>query len=125
KTVPRDGIAARASDVRRARGHVIIPGMRETAPCRAGIAARRHDIGARSMHAMKSKADIDATVARLAERLRELCTQLPPAQVLEAFSREAAPLTEQVPAEHEAYVEERIHSLLSDAGLIPDDSPGG
>ena len=75
--------------------------------------------------AMKTKADIDRELAHLQERLAELCDRLPPARVIEAFSGETAPLTDQVPAEHEAYVEERIHRMLTEAGLIQDDSPGG
>ena len=74
---------------------------------------------------MKDKADIDAALARLAARLDALCRQLPREQVLEAFSNETGPVTGQVPPEHEAYVESRIHALLADAGLIQDDSPGG
>ena len=74
---------------------------------------------------MKSKADIDAALERLAARLEELRARLPQGQVLEAFSNETGPVTEQVPPEHEAYVESRIHALLADAGLIQDDSPGG
>lgn len=77
------------------------------------------------MRAMKTKRDIDTELARLADRLQALCSQLTPEQVLETFPAEARPLTEQVPAEHEAYVEDRIHRMLADAGLIADDSPTG
>lgn len=78
-----------------------------------------------SMRAMKDKADIDAALARLATRLDELRSELPQDQVLKAFSDETAPVTEHVPPEHEAYVEDRIHAMLAEAGLIQDDSPGG
>lgn len=74
---------------------------------------------------MKTQAEIDRALLRLAERLQALCRELPPTQVLEAFSAEARPLTEQVPAEHEAWVEDRIHRMLGDAGLLPDDAAGG
>ncbi len=74
---------------------------------------------------MKDKADIDAALARLAQRLAELCERLPQDRVLEAFSRETASVTGQVPPEHEAYVEECVHRMLAGAGLIQDDSPGG
>lgn len=74
---------------------------------------------------MKTKAEIDAALSRLSARLRALCSELPPGQVLEAFSREARPLTEQVTPEFEAYVEERVHAMLAEAGLIPDDAASG
>jgi len=74
---------------------------------------------------MKTRADIDTDLARLSARLQELCGELPSEQVLEAFSREARPLTEQVAPEHEAYVEDRVHAMLAEAGLIQDDAAGG
>ena len=74
---------------------------------------------------MKTKAEIDAALSRLSARMQALCSELPPGQVLEAFSREARPLTEQVTPEFEAYVEERVHAMLAEAGLIPDDAASG
>ncbi|MGY1410985.1 MULTISPECIES: hypothetical protein [unclassified Luteimonas] len=74
---------------------------------------------------MKTKAEIDAALTRLSARMQALCSELPPGQVLEAFSREARPLTEQVAPEYEAYVEERVHAMLAEAGLIPDDAASG
>ena len=41
---------------------------------------------------MKTKAEIDAALPRLSARMQALCSELPPEQVLEAFSREARPL---------------------------------
>jgi len=74
---------------------------------------------------MKTKAEIDAALTRLSARMQALCSELPPEQVLEAFSREARPVTEQVTPEFEAYVEERVHAMLAEAGLIPDDAASG
>jgi len=72
---------------------------------------------------MKSKSDIDAALVRLAGQLAELRRTRPQQDVLEAFGEVARPLVEQVPAEHDAYVQERVHALLTEAGLIQDD-PG-
>lgn len=74
---------------------------------------------------MKTRADIDALLARLAGRLQALLAELPREQVLAAFSAESRPLTEQVPPEHEAYVEEGVNRLLREAGLVADDAAGG
>jgi len=74
---------------------------------------------------MKTRADIDAELARLSERLDALCRELPPERVLEAFPDEVRPLTEQVAPEHEAYVEDRVNAMLTAAGLIHDDAAGG
>ncbi len=78
-----------------------------------------------SMPRMKSKTDIDAALAALERRLQALCSELPAERVLEAFTDETRHLTRDVPPEHEAYVEDRVHRLLADAGLIADDSPTG
>ncbi|ATD66664.1 hypothetical protein CNR27_03700 [Luteimonas chenhongjianii] len=77
------------------------------------------------MVAMQTRTEIDAMLARLEARLRELMAQTPHDAVLDAFSDEAAPLIEQVPEEHDAYVQERVHRMLVGAGLIPDESPTG
>ncbi|MDR6990451.1 hypothetical protein [Luteimonas sp. 3794] len=73
---------------------------------------------------MNSKADIDAGLERLAATLAELRRTLPQDEVLEAFGEAARPLTGQVPAELDAYVQGRVNTLLTDAGLIQED-PGG
>lgn len=70
---------------------------------------------------MTTLADIDAELARLADTLAHLIATRPRAEVLDAFSDAARPLAERVPAEHDAYVQERINTLLTDAGLVPDD----
>ncbi|MFL6587454.1 MAG: hypothetical protein ACJ8GV_11305 [Luteimonas sp.] len=70
---------------------------------------------------MKTKSDIDAALDRLAERLSELRHSLPKEEVLDAFGEAARPLIEAVPAELDAYVQDRVHTLLTDAGLILDD----
>ncbi len=74
---------------------------------------------------MKTREDIDAALDRLSERLQALCSELPPEQVLEVFPDEVRPLTERVAPEYEAYVEERVHDMLAEAGLIRDDAAGG
>jgi hypothetical protein len=74
---------------------------------------------------MDTLAYLETELARLASRLDDLCSHLPPEQVLEEFSGEARPVVEAAPAEHEAYVEDRVHAMLVEAGLIPDDSPTG
>jgi len=74
---------------------------------------------------MKDKTEIDAELARMAERLDALCSELPQDEVLAVFSTETAPVTEHVPPELESYVERRIHAMLAGAGLIQDDSPSG
>lgn len=70
---------------------------------------------------MKTKADIDTELERLQQKLETLRRDLPQDQILDAFAEAAKPLTEQVPPEHDAYVQDRVHTLLTDAGLIADD----
>ncbi|NYZ62939.1 hypothetical protein [Luteimonas deserti] len=74
---------------------------------------------------MKTQAEIDSALAQLEDRLQSLCSELPPERVLEAFADETRRVTAGVPAEHEAHVEDSVHRMLADAGLIPDDSPTG
>lgn len=70
---------------------------------------------------MKTKADIDTELERLKQKLEALCNDLPQDEILDAFAEAARPLTEQVPPEHDAYVQDRVHTLLTNAGLIADD----
>lgn len=74
---------------------------------------------------MNAKADIDAELDRLQDRLRALLAERPRDEVLDAFAREAQPLIERSSAEHAAYIQDRIHDMLVDAGAIEDDSPTG
>ena len=74
---------------------------------------------------MRSKADIDLELQRLEQHLQVLCAELPRDEVHDAFAREAHPLTSEPPAEHDAYIQERIHEMLVAAGVIEDESPTG
>ncbi|QCO67027.1 hypothetical protein E5843_03165 [Luteimonas yindakuii] len=74
---------------------------------------------------MRSRSDIDTELGHLQQRLLVLCAELPPDQVREAFAREAEPLTRDPPAELDAYIQERIHTMLVAAGVIEDESPTG
>lgn len=71
---------------------------------------------------MKTKADVDAELARLETLLPSLIAELPPEDVLGAFANEAEMLTELPPAGHEAYIRDRITCMLGSAGLIPSDN---
>ena len=73
---------------------------------------------------MKSRADIDAELARLEQRLPELVARHEPRDVLQAFATEAEPLTRALPAEHEAYANSRLNCMLAAAGLIPGETEG-
>ncbi|AKC87016.1 hypothetical protein [Pseudoxanthomonas suwonensis] len=73
---------------------------------------------------MKTPADIDAELARLERRLPELIARHDGPDVLEAFAAEAEPLTRDVPAEHEAYVNSRLNCMLAAAGLVPGEPEG-
>lgn len=72
-----------------------------------------------------NRADIDRELERLQQRLRALCDELPADQVQDAFAGEAESLTVDPPAEHDAYIQERIHAMLVEAGVIEDESPTG
>ncbi len=74
---------------------------------------------------MDSRSDIDDELERLASRLRALVQQVPQDEVLPVFSEELRRFASRVPAEHDAYVQERVHDMLADAGLIPDDPATG
>ncbi len=74
---------------------------------------------------MKTLSDIDAMLERLRSRLQALLDAQPRETVLDAFSEDARPLIEQVPEEHDAYVQDRVHRMLVAAELIPDESPTG
>ncbi|MDR7191847.1 hypothetical protein [Luteimonas terrae] len=74
---------------------------------------------------MKTQHDIDIELERLAGQLAELRRTLPQDEVLEAFGEAARPLTERVPPELDAYVQDRVNMLLTDAGLIQDDPASG
>ena len=74
---------------------------------------------------MKTLSDIDAMLDQLRGRLEALLGDQPREAVLDAFSEAAKPLIEQVPEEHDAYVQDRVHRMLVAAELIPDESPTG
>ncbi|PBJ84005.1 hypothetical protein CMZ84_05975 [Lysobacteraceae bacterium NML93-0399] len=74
---------------------------------------------------MKSRSDIDALIDQLRARLQALLDAHPHDAVLDLFADEAKPLVEQVPAEFDADVQDRVHRMLVDAGLLPDESPTG
>lgn len=74
---------------------------------------------------MDSRSDIDSELERLASRLRALVKQLPQDEVLQVFAEELQRVVARVPAEHDAYVHERVHDMLAAHGLIPDDPATG
>ncbi|MCD9047845.1 hypothetical protein [Luteimonas sp. MHLX1A] len=74
---------------------------------------------------MKSRSQIDTELRHLQQRLQALRADLPPDEAREAFAREAEPLTADPPAELDAYIQGRIHTMLVEAGLIEDESPTG
>lgn len=74
---------------------------------------------------MTTLSDIDAMLEGLRGRLEALLAERPRETVLDVFSEEAKPLIEQVPEEHDAYVQDRVHRMLVGAELIPDESPTG
>lgn len=73
---------------------------------------------------MRSKADIDAELARLEALLPELVARMPAEDVLKAFAAEAETLSSHTPAELEAYVARRINCTLASAGLVPGETEG-
>lgn len=73
---------------------------------------------------MKTKADIDAELARLERRLPELLQECEPDEALEAFAGEAERLVESAPAEHVEHVHATISCMLASAGVIPGDNGG-
>lgn len=73
---------------------------------------------------MKTKADIDAELARLETLLPSLIAELPAGEVLQAFAAEAERLTGTPPAEHEAYINHRINCMLASSGLVPGETEG-
>lgn len=76
--------------------------------------------------AMAPRNDIEAELARLQRRLTALLAEHGnrKAEVLEAFSAEAAPLTGQVPAEQAAFVNKRLNCMLAAAGLVAAEAEG-
>lgn len=73
---------------------------------------------------MKTRAEIDAELARLEQLLPNLVSDCDPDEVLEAFAAEADALIEHVPAEQASYVSGKIDCLLASAGLIPGENEG-
>lgn len=73
---------------------------------------------------MKTRAEVDAELARLEALIPQLVEQYPADEVGEAFAAEAETLREQPPAELAAYVDGRLDCMLASAGLIPGDNEG-
>lgn len=74
---------------------------------------------------MKSRSEIDSELRHLQQRLQALCAELPPDAARKEFAREAEPLTTDPPAELDAWIQGRLHTMLVEAGLIEDESPTG
>jgi hypothetical protein len=68
---------------------------------------------------MKTRAEIDVELARLARVLPKLIDECEPDDVLEAFAAESEIMTEVAGPDDAAYVQDRIQCLLLSAGLIP------
>lgn len=73
---------------------------------------------------MKTRAEIDAELARLEQVLPKLIDECEPDEVLEAFAAEAETLTEQAGADDVAHIQGRIDCMLASAGLIPGENEG-
>lgn len=73
---------------------------------------------------MKTREEIDAELARLERRLKELPQECPPDEVLEAFACEAERLVEHAPADQIEHIHATISCMLAAAGLIPGDNEG-
>ena len=67
---------------------------------------------------MNTRAQIDAELQRLEQLIPELKADADPAAALDRFAAASAPLTRDAPAEHEAYIHQRLGCILVDAGLV-------
>lgn len=67
---------------------------------------------------MDNKAAIDAELKRLEQLIPGLKDQGDEAAALERFAEASAPLTRNAPAEHEAYITQRLQCMLVAAGLV-------
>lgn len=70
------------------------------------------------MRAMNTRAQIDAELQRLEQLIPGLKADGDPARALDRFAEASAPLTRDAPAEHEAYINQRLNCILVDAGLV-------
>lgn len=73
---------------------------------------------------MKTRAEIDAELQRLEQRLPRLVDECEPDEVLEDFAGEAECLVEQAPADYIEHVHATISCMLASAGLIPGENEG-
>ncbi|WP_125077030.1 hypothetical protein [Pseudoxanthomonas sp. SGT-18] len=73
---------------------------------------------------MKTRAEIDAELQRLEQRLPCLVDECEPDEVLEAFACEAERLVEHAPADQVEHIHATISCMLAAAGLIPGDNEG-
>jgi len=67
---------------------------------------------------MDTRAKIDAKLQRLEQLIPELKAQGDTAAALDLFAKASTPLTRDAPAEHEAYITQRLTCMLVDAGLV-------
>lgn len=70
------------------------------------------------MRGMKTRADIDAELQRLEQLIPALKAEGDTATALDRFAQASTPLTRDAPAEHEAYVNQRLTCMLVAAGLV-------
>lgn len=73
---------------------------------------------------MRTREQIDAELARLERRLKDLPEECHPDEVLEAFAGEAECLIEHAPADQVEHIHAMISCMLAAAGLIPGDNEG-
>jgi hypothetical protein len=71
---------------------------------------------------MKTRDQIDAELARLDRRLKDLPEECHPDEILEAFAGEAECLIEHAPPDQVEHIHATIGCMLAVAGLIPGDN---